>query len=77
MTTAEAKTLLDVLIPLAPTGTVIDIAAFRGWAREAMEHLPNFFAVGATFGSERVFVLPANKGYDDGRFIVARQRCGT
>lgn len=73
MRATEAKAVLDVLLPLAPTGHVVDVEAFTGQARAALEWLPELVASGATFGD--VVLLPANKGHDDDRWIVARKGC--
>lgn len=66
----EAYELLALLLPDCATGHVIDVAQL--WPELGM-WLPHVMAVGARFGD--VFLLPATKGVDDGRFIVARIGC--
>lgn len=79
MTTAEAKAILDVLLPLALPGHVLDVRELRGAAREAGALIEDFVAVGATFGGAGgVLLLPyysdpgAKRGQDVNRWIVAR-----
>lgn len=71
MDAREAKAVLDALLPLAPTGHVLDLAPLRGEASAAGEWIAAFVAVGARFGD--VFLLPAEKGRETGRWIVARR----
>ena len=76
VTAAEAKAALDSLLPLMPTGSRFDVGEWHGEWRAVGEWVAALFAVGTTFGPGRdLFLLPAEKGPDTGRWIVARRGC--
>lgn len=68
----EAIAALAVMLPMCETGHVIDTALFPP---QLAAWVPRFVAVGGRVGD--VFLLPAEKGVDDGRYRVLRLGCGT
>lgn len=85
MNPGEAKAILDVLLPLAPNGHVLDTSKLRGFARDAAETIKGFYLLGVVFGAcagpvgycrskgckAHVFVLPEGPDFD-GRWIILR-----